>query len=149
MGLEISPLHVRRSGFILATAERVFEEFTTFERLAAWFGTGHQLEVYEPEVGGRVLLSVEIDGAKRRFGGKVLVYEWARELSFTNDWESDSGPVPTLFTLRLSPLYDGCHMEIFHHGFDRLGIEAGSQLQGYEQGWDSHHIDHLKKIVEG
>ena len=51
--------------------------------------------------------------------------------------------------MRLSPLYDACHLEIFHHGFERLGADAYSALQGYESGWDSHHIDALKAIVEG
>ena len=149
MGLEIGKLHVRRSGLVEATPQRVWQEFSSFESFAAWFGTGHQLERYEPELGGDVLLSVEIDGAKRRFGGVILVFEPASELSFASNWESDGWPVATFFTLRLSALYDACHVEIFQHGFERLGCEAAARLQGYEQGWDSHHIDRLKAIVEG
>ncbi|MCZ6782152.1 MAG: SRPBCC domain-containing protein [Proteobacteria bacterium] len=149
MGIEISTLHVRRSSLIQATPERVWREFTSFDQLAAWFGLGQQLEVYEPEVGGRVLLSVEIGGAKRRYGGPILIFEPARELTFSNNWESDGWPVPTLLTLRLTPLYDACHVELFHHGFERLGSSAGSDLQGYESGWDSHHLEALKTIVEG
>ena len=44
MGIEIGSLHVRRSNFVQATPERVWQEFTSFDRLAAWFGRGHQLE---------------------------------------------------------------------------------------------------------
>ena len=51
MGVQISALYVRRSSLIQATAERVWEEFKSFERLGAWFGRGHQLEVYEPGLG--------------------------------------------------------------------------------------------------
>lgn len=149
MGIEISRLHVRRSALLEATPERVWEEFTSFEQLAAWFGRGHTLESYEPRLGGRVRLSVEIDGEKRPYGGSVLVFEPARELSFSNNWEKDAWPVPTLITIRLSPLYDACLVELFHHGFERLGGDAGAQLQGYEAGWTSHHLDALKAIVEG
>jgi uncharacterized protein YndB with AHSA1/START domain len=149
MGIEISKLHVRRSGFIDATAERVWEEFTTFERLGAWFGRGHKLEVYEPELGGQMLLSIDDDGAKSSYGGAILVFDPARELTFSNNWQSDGWPVPTLLTLRLTSLYDGCLVELFHHGFERLGADAGAQLQGYEQGWASQHLDALKEIVEG
>lgn len=149
MGIEIGALHVRRSGLIQATPERVWEEFTSFERLAAWFGRGHRLEVYEPEVGGQVRLSVDIQGAKRPFGGPILIFDPGRELSFANNWESDGWPVPTVITLRISPLYDACQVELFHHGFERLGSEAGSALEAYEAGWDSHHLEALRKVVEG
>lgn len=149
MGIEISTLHVRRSALIRATPERVWQEFESFDRLAAWFGRGHQLESYQPEPGGQVRLSVEIDGAKRPYGGPILVFEPARELTFSNNWEADGWAVPTLITLRLTPLYDGCHVELFHHGFERLGSEAGDELQGYEAGWHSRHLEALKAIVEG
>lgn len=149
MGIEIGALHVRRSGWLHATPERVWQEFESFERLAAWFGTGHRLEAYEPERGGRIRLSVEGDGEKSFFGGVILVFDPARELSFTSNWEMEGWPVPTLITLRLAPLYDGCHVEIFHHGFERLGADAGAEHAGYESGWDSHHLDALRSIVEG
>ncbi len=149
MGIEISALHVRRSSLIQATPARVWQEFTSLDRFAAWFGRGHQLEAYEPELGGRVLLSVEIDGAKRPFGGPILVFEPPRELTFSNNWESDGWSVPTLITLRLTSLYDACHVELFHHGFERLGSDAGAELQAYEAGWHSRHLEALKAIVEG
>ncbi len=149
MGTSISALHVRRSSLILATAERVWEEFSSFERLAAWFGRGHQLEVYEPQLGGRVGLSVEIDGKQSSFGGTIRVFEPAHELTFTNNWESEGWPVPTLLTLRLTPLYDACHVELFHHGFERLGADASATLEGYESGWTANHLEALKAIVEG
>jgi uncharacterized protein YndB with AHSA1/START domain len=149
MGTGIGSLHVRRSSLIRATPERVWQEFTCFERLAAWFGRGHQLDAYEPGPGGRVRLSVQVDGAKRSFGGSILVFEPARELTFSNNWETDGWPVPTLITFRLTPLYDACHVELFHHGFERLGGEAAGELEGYEAGWHPRHLEALKAIVEG
>jgi uncharacterized protein YndB with AHSA1/START domain len=148
VGTQVSALTVRRSSLVRATPERVWQEFTSFDRLAAWFGQGHELEVYEPGLGGRVRLSVVIDGARRPFGGSILVFEPARELTFSNNWESDGWPVPTFITLRLTPMYDACHVELFHHGFERLGADAGAALQGYEQGWNSRHLEALKSIVE-
>ena len=149
MGVMIGPLHIRRSALIQATPACVWQEFASFDRFAAWFGRGHQLEAYEPEPGGQVRLSVEVGGARRSFGGPILAFEPARELSFSNNWESDGWPVPTLITLRLELLYDACHVELFHHGFERLGSDAGAQLRGYEAGWTSHHLEALKAIVEG
>ena len=57
-------------------------------------------------------------------------------------------PVPTFMTIRLTPLYDATLVEIFHHGFERLGIDAADNLQGYEEGWDIKHLKALRAIVE-
>ena len=150
MGLAIGSLHVRRSTFIGATPARVWAEFETFERLAAWFGRGHVLHAYEPRLGGAVDLSVEIGGVRRHYGGPILVFDRERELAIAVNWrDADMAwPVPTLWTLRVSPFYDGAHVEIFHHGFERLGADAGDQLEGYEQGWDTKHLKALREIVE-
>lgn len=149
MGVQISSLCVRRSSLIHATPERVWEEFTSPGRFGAWFGRGHRLDVYEPRPGGRIVLSVEVEEARRSFGGRILIFEPAQELSFSNNWESGGWPVPTIMTLRLTPLFDACHVELFHHGFERLGADAAAQLQGYEAGWHSRHLEALKEIVEG
>ncbi len=57
--------------------------------------------------------------------------------------------IHVLRSLRLTPLYEGCHVELFHHGFERLGSDASAELQGYEAGWHSRHLEALKTIVEG
>jgi len=57
-------------------------------------------------------------------------------------------PVSTLWTIRLTPLYDGTHVEIFHHGFERLGTEAAYNLECFEEGWDIKHLKALRSIVE-
>lgn len=150
MGLKISDLHVRRSAYISASPERVWQEFQTFERISAWLNSGHQLHAFEPKLGGVTDFSVEIEGMRQRYGGTVLVWEPAHEVSFSSNW-SDPGmawPVPTFWTIRLAGLYDGCQVEIFHHGFDRLGADAGANLEGYEEGWTNRHLKALRAIVE-
>ena len=149
MGLRIGTLNVRRSILIQAPPERVWQEFESFDRIAAWFGIGHELHRFENKLGGQVDLSVRIDGEQRHFGGSVVVYEHAREVSFESNWRgAHAWPVPTFFTLRLTPLYDGTLVEIFHHGFERLGADAADDLQGYEDGWDVKHLKALRGIVE-
>ncbi len=149
MGMEIGLLNVRRSILIQASPKRVWEEFGSFERIAAWLGRGHELHVFEPRLNGRVDMSVEIDGQRRHFGGPVLVYDPQREVSFESNWEAPHAwPVPTLWTIRLTPLYDATLVEIFHHGFERLGADAADSLQGYEEGWDVRHLKALRSIVE-
>lgn len=154
MGLEIGRLAVRRSAFIHASPERVWREFESEERIRAWLGRGHVLHGIEPRVGGRVELSVELDGARRGFGGSVLVFEPAREMSFEIQWDapwdaSYSRLPPTYWTFRLSPLYGGTLVEVFHHGFELAAAAAADSLEGYEDGWDAKHLKALRSVVEG
>jgi uncharacterized protein YndB with AHSA1/START domain len=150
MGVRIGTLHVRRSIFIQARPEAVWEEFGSFDRLSRWLGLGHTLHALEVVVGAGVDMSVPIDGKERHYGGKVLVVEPERELSFESNWQAPHAwPVPTVWTLRLTPLYEGTLVELFHHGFERLGADAADTLEGYEQGWDVKHLKALRSIVEG
>ncbi len=150
MGIEISLLNVRRSILIQASPERVWQEFQSFDGINAWFGRGHRLHTFEPRMRGRVEMSVEIDGMQRGYGGSVIVYESARELTFENNWHDAplAWPVPTFITIRLTPLYEATLVELFHHGFERLGADAADNLQGYEEGWDIKHLKALRMIVE-
>ncbi len=86
MGITISLLNVRRSILIQAPPERVWQEFESFDRIAAWFGRGHELHRFEPELGGQVEMSVVIDGEQRRYGGPVVVFEHHREVTFESNW---------------------------------------------------------------
>jgi len=148
MGIRIGMLHVRRSIYIDAAPARVWQEFESFERITAWLGLGHRLHAFEPRVGGAVDMSVEIDGVRRHFGGLVLIFDAGSELSFESNWQPPlDWPVPTLWTIRLTPLYDGTLAEIFHHGFERLGAAAADNLEGYEDGWDIKHLKALRAIV--
>jgi uncharacterized protein YndB with AHSA1/START domain len=149
MGITIGVLNVRRSILIQAAPERVWQEFESFERIAAWFGRGHELHRFEPKLGGQVEMSVEIGGERQAYGGPVIVFECERELSFESNWHAASRawPVSTFFTFRLTPVYDATMVEIFHHGFERLGADAADSLQGYEEGWDVKHLTALRAIV--
>ena len=154
MGVTIGHLNVRRSTLINAAPARVWQEFTTQEKLKAWFGQGHTLHTFEPKPGGKVEMSVEHDfgsGPERRgYGGRVTVWEPEREVSAEINWNKPHDwPVPMIWTIRLTPLYDGTLVEIFHHGFERLGPDAGAELEGYEEGWTNRHLKALRGIVEG
>jgi uncharacterized protein YndB with AHSA1/START domain len=147
MGLTISALHVRRSAFIHAPVARVWQEFTTFERLCAWFSKGHHVNTLELVEGGQVDISV--DEGRLHFRGMVVVLEPGREISFATNWEPGEREVMTFWTIRLTPLYDGTLVEIFDHGYERFGADAGAMVEGFEGGWDNKHLIALRSNVEG
>ena len=146
----ISPLHIRRSILIAATPERVWTEFESFERFAAWFGTGHRLIRYEPRVGGQVEL--EIDGEYRgrsRWGGPIRVFEPGLELTFEDAWIPDLGwHEPMLLTFRLTPHLDGTLVELLVHNIEAIGPEAADAHAGGEGGWTIRQLAALRAIVE-
>lgn len=149
MGTEIGQLAVRRSILIDAPPERVWKEFATLERMRAWFGTGHRLLQYEPRVGGSVLLEVDIEGRAMRFGGRVTVFDPPRELTFEDDWIPSQGwAAPSLLTIRLTPALGGTLVELFHHGFERIGDGAAEQHRGFEGGWTTRQVEALRQLVE-
>jgi uncharacterized protein YndB with AHSA1/START domain len=149
MGLVIGMLHVRRSIMINASAERIWEEFESFERIKAWLGDGQTIHEFDPQNGGNIDISVDIDGQARHFGGPVLICNRPRELSLESNWQAPHAwPVPTFWTFRLTPMYDSTMVELFHHGFERLGGEAADLIEGYEQGWGVTHLTNLRSIVE-
>ena len=149
MGLAIGQLNVRRSAFIQEAPDIIWRKFESLDAFTSWFSIGHEVEAYEPHLHGRVELSVEIDGETVGFGGKITVFEDAREMSFSNNWYGDNAwPVPTSITLRLTPLFEGTLVELFHHGFERLGEDAAQALEGYESGWDNQHLKKLRELTE-
>lgn len=149
MGVEIGTLAVRRSILIKATPERVWQEFESLERMKRWFGTGHRLLKYEPKVGGDVLLEVDIEGEARRFGGRIIVFEPNREVTFEDDWIPNQGwAEPTFITLRLATAVGGTLVELFHHGFERVGGDVADEHIGYEGGWTLRQLDALRQLVE-
>ena len=82
--------------------------------------------------------------------GRKPVFEEAREVTWDDNWDAPERrwPVPTFITIRLTSLYEGTQVELFHHGFERLGADAADNLQGYESGWDLKHLSVLRNIVE-
>jgi uncharacterized protein YndB with AHSA1/START domain len=153
-------LKVRRSIHIAAPPPRVWEEFTTRPRMAAWWGrvvaqaeagqpNGQHLVVYEPRLGGRIEMEVGMDGAPARYGGTITGFDAAREFTFENDWIPNTGwQAPTHITLRLTPALGGTLVELFHHGFEHTGPDAAAEHAGYEQGWGMLQLASLKDVVE-
>ena len=142
MATEIGILAVRRSTFIAAQPDRVWEKFTTVERMKRWFGIGHELSRYEPSPDGYV----ETDSA---FGGPIVNWEPPHELTFENrcyerDWEA-----PPLFTFRLTPALGGTVVELFSHSLERIGPSGPDALVAFEAGWETNHLVALREIVQG
>jgi len=160
MNPEDSVLRVRRSIHIKAPPDRVWDEFGSFERMNGWWGArigdpkagtsmGQFLLEYSPHVGGRIVMAVDMGGARMRYGGEIRVFDAARELTFENDWIPNQGWIaPTHVTLRLSPALGGTLVEVFHHGFERTGGNVAAEHAGYEQGWGMTQLNSLKAAVE-
>jgi uncharacterized protein YndB with AHSA1/START domain len=144
---QISPYHVRRAAWIDATTDEVWEEFTDFERMRAWYGTGHTLTEYEPRLGGIVETAIDLDGAEHLFRGEVVAFEPGRELSFEQLWMGSDWQGPTTVTIRLSPHDGGTLVELFHHGYERLGGRPGDHLDGFESGWTTRQLHALRDLV--
>ena len=150
MGINIGYYAVRRAVQINALPEHVWHEFIDIRRMSAWFGVGHTLELYDPGVGGRVELSVDADDGVQGFGGHIIVFDEGAELTFEDNWFGENAwEVPTLITLRLRSCYDGTMVELFHHGFERLGATGAQEFLAYEAVWDIRHLSALKGFVEG
>ena len=79
----------------------------------------------------------------------MIAFEPEHEISFTSQWQGElAWAVPTLWTIRLTQVCEGTQVEIFHHGFERLGAQAADALEDYEAGWDTRHLRALRKRVE-
>ena len=147
-------LSVRRSIVIKAPPERVWEEFTSFERMRRWWSTDkpdrkETLVRYEPQVGGAMEMEIESGGELIRFVCRVTAFEPGRELTFELDWPERGWLAPTLVTVRLTPNPYGTLVEIVHYGFEGIGEEALDQFHGFGGGWDLRELEGLKRAVEG
>ncbi|MBI3677016.1 MAG: SRPBCC domain-containing protein [Proteobacteria bacterium] len=156
-----SVLKVRRSIFIAAPPLRVWEEFADHARMDRWWGakigdpvagkpSGQYLMVYEPTVGGRIEMEVNMGGRRARYGGKIETFSPGKEFSFANDWIPNTGwKAPTFMTIRLTPALGGTLAELFHHGFEKVGDDFAGEHAGYEAGWGMLQLSSLKEVVEG
>ena len=147
MPTEISQYHVRRSTWIAAPPDVVWEEMTAFDRMRRWYGTGHTLTAYEPGVGGIVETTVEIDGEEHRFRGEILTFDRGSELTFEQLWLGSEWEGPTMVTIRLSSLDGGTLVELIHHGYERLGGHPSEHLDGFESGWTARQVHALRDLV--
>ena len=150
MSVDIGQLYVRRCALIAATAAQIWEHFESFDQLNAWFGIGHILGSDIPGAKGEICLSVERQGRRRNFGGKIVVWKPGQELSIDNNWFDDdlAWPVSTYFSFRLHAIRGDTLVELFHHGFEHLGANAANEHEGYESAWKNQHLVALKKLVE-
>jgi uncharacterized protein YndB with AHSA1/START domain len=152
-------LVIRRSILIKAPPDRVWREFETFDRMNAWWGAligepeagkpnGQRLVTYEPRVGGRIEMEVDLDGAPARYGGPIVTFEPACELTFDNDWIPNMGwRHPTRLTLRLTPALGGTVVEILHYAFEGAVDDPGEEHSGYEGGWGMTQLSALRELV--
>lgn len=154
-----SILVVRRSIHIGVPPERVWEEFTSFERMNRWWGAligdpeagksnGQRLVRYEPRVGGRIEMEVSWDNEAVRYGGPILAFEPGRELRFENDWIPNRGWLrPTRITIRLTPALGGTLVELMHGGFEHVGGDVAAEHAGYETGWGMTQLNALRELL--
>lgn len=157
---DASVLKVRRSIHIAATPARVWEEFTSKPRMDRWWGiirdkpvagqpNGQHLCLYEPQLGGRIEMEVDMGSEPGRYGGTIKTFDAGREFTFENDWIPNTGwKALTFMTLRLTPALDGTLVELFHHGFEHTGGDVAAEHEGYEQGWGMLQLSTLKAAVE-
>jgi uncharacterized protein YndB with AHSA1/START domain len=159
----VTPLVVRRSIFIKAPPERVWRAFETHERMTRWWGVlrdppeigkpnGMELVTYEARVGGMLEMRIKNADGVWRFGGKITVFDPARELTFENNWFEPGDfryAAPTYITLRLTAATGGTMVELLHHGFERCGRDPGEEHRGYEGGWGMLQLETLRELVEG
>lgn len=132
---------------IKAPPEKVWEAFATPKALRQWF---EQILEFDPRVGGRIVFSGLFHGEEPyHFGGTVTVFDPPRELSFEWDDLFQSWPAPTLLTIRLTPVAEGTHVRLSHHGWERLPDSMRDQMfRGFQGGWDGNTVRRLKEVVE-
>jgi uncharacterized protein YndB with AHSA1/START domain len=148
VAVPISYLFLRRSIFIAAPVERTWQEFETFERLKAWFGTGHELTRFEPGPGGWLETDAgEWDGERLVFGGRIIDWDPPHGFTFENDWSGHGWAAPPLFTFQLSAVPGGTVVELLSHGFERVGPSGPDDLLGFENGWTMRQLEALRAIV--
>jgi uncharacterized protein YndB with AHSA1/START domain len=144
---QISPYHVRRSVFIDAPPDAVWSHFESLEAMRAWYGIGHKLAAYEARLGGHVVTLVDIEGTEHRFSGDVVHFDPGHAITFEQFWEGSNWLGPASVTIRLTALDDGTLVELFHHGYERLGQSVGDMLDGFESGWTNRHVHALRELV--
>jgi len=149
MGSAIGSLYGRGSILCDTSSGRVWPEFEPFERMAACLDLGHELHTFVCRVDGSARMTIEVNGERRHYCRRILVGEPEREGSFESQWDAPySWPVPTFWTIRLTPHHDATIVQIDHHGFERLSAMAADNLQGHEDGWNIKHLEVLRGLVE-
>ena len=94
-------LYVRRAALIEAQADIVWNAFESEDRMRTWFGHGHTLDRYEPQLGGAVELSVTLDDGVHRFGGAITHFDQAEAHIQRQLVRSPRWPEPTFISFVL------------------------------------------------
>ena len=155
METKIGELAVRRSIEINASPERVWEEFTSTERMRLWYSTAGGVEMpckrleMEPWVGGKFETEGDHGDITFRFTGSVLVYDPPREMTVEMNPVHVRLPAGMLLTFALTPLErDRTRAEIIQHGFERFGESGRNLYEAFERGWDLVPLEALKALIE-
>jgi len=103
-----------------------------------------------PRLGGTIEMSVEVAGERRPYGGPVIAFEPGPEISAAINWHgAHAWPVPMFWTFRLTPLYGGTQVDIFHHGFESWDQTLRTIAKAMRTGGISSTLKALRAIVEG
>ena len=143
-------LYVRRAALIEAQPDIVWNAFESEDRMRTWFGHGHTLDRYEPQLSGAVRLSVTLDDGGHRFGGVITDFEPGHRITFSDNWlDHLAWPEPTFISFVLHERSRATLVELYHHGFEVLGDIASRECLAYKHGWDAKPLQHLKSLIEG
>jgi uncharacterized protein YndB with AHSA1/START domain len=128
---------------IAASPEHVWQ--FAAEGIKEWLGP----QIFEPEIGGRMLIDVLMGAERWIMYGNVTAWDAPRELAFTwNEVDVRKRIVPvadTLLTIMLEPRDGGTLVTLRHSGFEALP-DAEVQYRNYKEGWES--LNDLEKLAE-
>ena len=127
---------------IAAPRERIFELFTTPDRLVAWWPEAATLEARE---GGEL----HLEFPQGDVSGRITRFEPPGALGFT--WVRSAAPeVETHVEVELTELEDGgTRVELRHTGWESVPEEQVAEWRGmHEAGWN-HFLSCLKDLAEG
>ena len=143
-------LYVRRAALIEAQPDIVWNAFESEDRMRTWFGHGHTLDRYEPQLSGAVRLSVTLDDGGHRFGGVITDFEPGHRITFSDNWlDHLAWPEQTFISFVLHERSRATLVELYHHGFEVLGDIASRECLAHEHDWDAKPLQHLKSLIEG
>ena len=125
---------IRKSMFLAASRDRVWQYLTDPDPLAEWF--------HRPDGALACGTSFEMKGSegKKLCWGEVLSADPPSRLTYTFTAGPMNGLITTV-TWTLTAVEGGTHLELLHEGFP-AGAEAFGLVVAFDSGWD----DHLKRM---
>lgn len=129
---------LRKSVVVRRSPREAFTIFT--ERLGSWWPyqrfSLHQSDTMscamEPRVGGEIFETAR-DGSRAAWG---TVIEWEPPNRFVMTWHPGHAPdTAQEVELRFIPVSEGTRVELEHRGWAKLGKEAQSSRDNYQEGW--------------